>query len=335
LTEEIRIAVGLPPNATDDHLRFARQLGCEGVVLATPARLGDKVRWEYDDLVALRKWVEGFGLRVEALQNVPHSFWMKTRLGLPGRDEELENLQATIRNIGRAGIPILSYNFRPDQLYRTGTKPGRGGAEVTAFDLAAARDRPLTFGRVISTDEMWSAYEYAIKALLPAAESVGIRLALHPDDPPGPSLGGVARIFSSFEGFERAAWLADSPAWALLYCVGCWAEMGGVENVLRGIRHFGSRGQIAYVHFRDVQGTIEQFDECFLGEGDLDVTGVLKALREVGFAGCVIDDHAPRMLGDEGWNFRSRAYQTGYLMGLLWTRFHPVLGRNGGCWQWG
>ncbi|MGH2354705.1 MAG: mannonate dehydratase, partial [Chloroflexota bacterium] len=114
-----------------------------------------------------------------------------------------------------------------------------------------------------------------------------------------------------------ASEIVESPSWGLLFCIGCWAEMGGTENVLKGIRHFGAQGKIVYVHFRDVQGTAARFQECFPGEGVLDVTAAMRALKEVGFTGCVIDDHAPRMAGDEGWAPRSRAYQTGYLMGLL------------------
>ncbi|HEY3111615.1 MAG TPA: mannonate dehydratase, partial [Chloroflexota bacterium] len=92
---------------------------------------------------------------------------------------------------------------------------------------------------------------------------------------------------------------------------------GGAENVLRGIRHFGPKRQIAYVHFRDVQGGGDQFNECFIGEGWLPVTQVMRTLEEVGFDGFVIDDHAPKMAGDlEGWHARARAYQTGYLQGL-------------------
>lgn len=314
----MHVAIGLPSDATGEHLQLARQLGCEGVVLATPARLPGKQRWEYADLVRLREWVEGHGLRLEAIQNMPHAFWMKVRLGLPGRDEEIEHVQATVRHLGQAGIPVLGYNFRPDPLYRTGTKPGRGGATVTVFDRAALGAPALTYGREFSAEHMWEAHEYFLRAVLPVAEEAGVRLALHPDDPPGPAIGGVARIFSSFEGFARAGELAgNSPAWGLLLCVGCWSEMGGHENVLRGIRHFGPRGQIAYVHFRDVQGVGDHFAECFIGEGNIDVTAVMRALKEVGFTGFMIDDHVPHLVGDEGWAPRGRAYSTGYLMGLL------------------
>jgi mannonate dehydratase len=317
MADKMRVAIGLPGKATDEQLQMAKQLGCDDVVLATPARLPGDKRWEYDDLARLRDWVEGYGLKIGALQNTPHGFWDKVRLGLPGREEQIENYIATIRNVGKAGIPVLGYNFRPDPLYRTGHVPIRGGAQATAFDRSKV-PTALTYGREFSTEHMWEAYTYFITRAIPAAEQAGIKLAVHPDDPPGPAIGGVARIFSSFEGFERASHIVESPAWTILLCVGCWAEMGGTDNVRRGIEHFGRKSQIAYVHFRDVQGIGDTFNECFIGDGDLDVTGIMRQLKDVGFTGFVIDDHAPQMAGDDdSWHPRSRAYQTGYLQGLL------------------
>ena len=152
------------------------------------------------------------------------------------------------------------------------------------------------------------------------AGEAGVTQVLHPDDPPGVAIGGVARIMSSFEAFEHAAAAAEAQGragWGLLFCVGCWAEMGGTAYVLRGIRHFGAAGLIGYVHFRDVQGTARRFQECFPDEGIVDVTAVMRALRDVDFTGLIIDDHVPLMVGDGGWSPRSRAYQTGYPQGLL------------------
>ena len=91
---------------------------------------------------------------------------------------------------------------------------------------------------------------------------------------------------------------STSPAWGLLLCIGCWTEMGGTANVLRGIRHFGPQNRIVYVHFRDIAGTGSDFSECFVGSGDLDVTAAMRALKESGFTGAIIDDHAPAMVGD-------------------------------------
>lgn len=315
----IRIGVGLAGDPTDDQLRQARQMGCVGIVLANPALLWQG-GWAYDDLARLRERVESFELRLEAIQHTPLDEFDLIRLGLPGQERALADYQATIRALGRAGIPALCYNWRPNRLYRTGEARGRGGARVTTFDNAQAGGLPLSHGRPYGAEELWATHDAFLRAAVPVAVAAGVTLALHPDDPPGVPLGGIARIMSSYDGFARAASVAEAIAptgWGLLFCVGCWAEFGGTAEVLRGIRHFGPLGRIAYVHFRDVQGDAACFAECFPGEGIVDVTGVMRTLREVGFTGLIIDDHAPLMVGDSGWAPKSRAYQTGYLQGLL------------------
>jgi mannonate dehydratase len=315
----IRIGVGIGGDAAEEQLIQAQQMGCAGVVVASP-KLPWSGGWSYDDLARLRERVEAHDLRLEAIQHTPLDQFDLIRLGLPDHEGALADYLQTIRNLGRAGIPTLAYNWRPNRLYRTGTIAGRGGAKVTAFDTAQATDLPLSHGREYGADELWATHEAFQRAAVPVAVEAGVTLALHPDDPPGVPLGGVARIMSDFAAFNRAAETAAAIAptgWGLLFCVGCWAEIGGTAEVLRGIRHFAAQGRIAYVHFRDVQGTAECFNECFPGEGVVNVTAVMQTLVASSFAGLIIDDHAPMMIGDSGWAPKSRAYQTGYLQGLL------------------
>ena len=310
----MRVAIGQFNQLSDERLRFAKQLGVSGVLLNTPLLPGEK-RWEYKDL-RLRKDVEEYGLRLEAIENVPIHFYDRAMLGLPGRDEQIENYQETIRNIGRAGIPILGYHFMPNAVWRTSRMtPGRGGALVTAFDLDLVKNAPLTHGRVFTEEEMWQNYEYFMKAVLPVAEEAGVKLALHPDDPPVESLGGIARLFRNFENFRRAMEeVAPSPNHGLDFCMGCWSEMGGAIGPMK---YFAERGKIIYVHFRDVQGVVPRFQECFIGEGNTDVVEAMLTLKRAGFTGFMIDDHVPRMVDDTDWAHRGRAYSTGYMLGLL------------------
>ncbi len=319
--DTMRIAIGQFNEPSYEKLQFAKQLGVSGVLLNTP-RLPGEHQWEYDDLAKLRDVIEGYGLRLEALENTPVKYYVDAMLAGPERDRQIEHYQNTIRNVGRAGIPILGYHWMPNSVWRTQDSPrviGRGGARVTVFDmeLARPRDAKLSHGRVYTADEMWANYEYFIKAVIPVAEEAGVRLALHPDDPPVPSLGGVARIFNSFEGFKRGSEVVDSPNWGLDFCMGCWSEMGGHENVIRGIQHFVPKGKIYYVHFRDVVGTADNFAECFLGEGNVNLVGAMRAFKENGFTGFLIDDHVPHMVDDSDWGHRGRAYATGYMMALL------------------
>jgi mannonate dehydratase len=311
----MRVAVGQVHELTDELLSFAAQMGVPGVQLNTPNLPGEQ-RWEVADLVALRERAESHGLRLEALENTPISFYDQAMLGLPGRDKQIEHYQATIRNMGQAGIPTLGYHWMPNSVWRTSREaPGRGGALCTAFDMELARDAPLSHGRVFTEAEMWDTYTYFMKAVVPVAEEAGVTLALHPDDPPVESLGGVARLFRNFAGFKRAMELVPSPNSGLDFCMGCWSEMG--TGVLEAIRYFGERKKIVYVHFRDVQGHVPRFQECFLGEGNVDVVAAMRTLREVGFTGFMIDDHVPHMVDDTPWGHRGRALSSGYMMGLL------------------
>ncbi|MBM3240000.1 TIM barrel protein [Candidatus Poribacteria bacterium] len=312
----MRVALG-QFNRLDDEERllFIKQLGVNDIILNTPALPGE-THWEFSDLLAWRTKAEEAGLRLGAIENVPIKFYDKAMLGLPGRDEQIENMATTIRNIGKAGIPIFGYHWMPNSVWRTpGGSVERGGAHVTSFDYESAKDAPLTHGRVYTEEEMWDNYTYFIKAIVPVAEAANVKLALHPDDPPVPSLGGVARIFRNFAGFKQAIEIVDSKGHGLDFCQGCWSEMGG--NVYAAIRYFGERKKIFYVHFRNVKGTVPKFAESFINTGDTDMYKAMRIYKEVGFNGMMIPDHVPHIAGDTGWSYRSRAYAIGYMTALL------------------
>ncbi|MEZ4635273.1 MAG: mannonate dehydratase [Caldilineaceae bacterium] len=301
MSHKMRIALGQFNELTDDMLMYIKQLGAEDFLMNTPKFPGDK-QWEYDDLKAAKDQSDAAGLRLMALENVPVPFYDKVMLGLPGRDEQIAHMQTTIRNMGKAGIPILGYHWMPNSVWRTQPPEVlRGGALGTRFNLAEHDPNQLTHERVFSADEMWDNYCYYLERILPVAEESGVTLALHPDDPPVETLGGVARIFHSFEGFRRAMDTFTSPNHGLDFCMGCWSEMGGHDYVIDAINHFASRGQIVYVHFRDVQGTVPCFNECFIDQGNVDHFAAMKALKDNGFTGFMIDDHVPAMLDDTRW----------------------------------
>ncbi len=336
-----RIAVGQFNQLTDEKLRFAAQIGATGIQLNTPLLPGD-THWEEEDLRALVLQCRAFGLTLEAIENVPTHFYHKALLGLPGRDEQIEHYRTTLRNMGRAGIPILGFHFMPNSVWRTEQlAPGRGGAGCTKFDMSVVQAQsspenlraflPRTLGRQdtmpvfgpgetgVSADAMWANYTYFMNAVLPVAEEAGVKMALHPDDPPVPVLGGVARIFHEPAGFKRAYELnPTSSAWGLDLCLGCCSEMpGGAANVREMIEFFGPKGKIFYVHFRDVQGVVPNFQECFLGEGNFDPAEAMTLLARNGFDGFLLDDHVPQMDGDSDWNHRGRAHAIGYMQGLI------------------
>jgi len=313
----MRVAVGQMNELTDEQLAFAVQVGVQDVQLNTPNLPGSE-RWELDDLLALRTRAEEAGLRLIALENVPIRFYDKIMTGEVGREEQLENMISTVRNMGAAGIPILGYHFMPNGVWRTSFETRvRGGAVSNEFDYSRVKDAPLTHGRIIDADTMWSNYDWYMERILPVCEEANVRMALHPDDPPVPTLGGIARLFTGFEGFRRAMETHPSPMHGLDLCIGCWSEMKGGAGVLDAIEWFGSRGRILYVHLRDVHGCANDFRECFIDEGQSDVVAVARSLKEVGFNGFILDDHVPHLVNDSPYGHRGRAYAIGYIRGLL------------------
>ncbi|MGI8779792.1 MAG: mannonate dehydratase, partial [Solirubrobacteraceae bacterium] len=190
------------------------------------------------------------------------------------------------------------------------------GRCATTLRLAASEARTVE-AMEIDEDAMWANLAYFLDALAPVAEEAGVRLALHPDDPPVAELGGIARILRDVDALERALALADSPAVGLNLCLGTLSARGGEAVVLDAIARFGARDQIVCVHFRDVRGTVPAFEECFLGEGNYDPLEVMRALLATGFSGFMLDDHVPRLVGDTDYAHRGRAHAVGYLQALL------------------
>src|SRR5712692_2125918 len=313
----MRVAIGQFSELTDEQLAFAKQAGADDVLLNTPRLPGDE-RWEYEDLLTWRRRAEEHGLRLITLENVPVRFYDKIMLGQDGRERQLENMQETVRNMGRAGIPILGYHWMPNSVWRTGwDTPIRGGATSNSFDMALAQSAPLSHGRVYTDEELWANYDWYMARMLPVCEEYHVRMALHPDDPPVPTLGGVARLFRNFENFKRALDTHPSPMHGLDFCHGCWSEMRGGAGVLDAIAHFGSRGKIFYMHLRDVRGTADHFTECFINEGNSNPFKVVQKLKAVGFNGFIIDDHVPHMVNDAPWGHRCRAESTVYITALV------------------
>ena len=183
--------------ATPDYLRFCAQFGATDVLLNAPILPSDGGRWELSDLVRLRLNVEQYGPKLSAIENVPISFYDHIMLGGPKRDEQIENMVYTIRNIARAGIPIFGYHWMPSGVWRTTPEQIRYGALATAFDYEQAKLMPLTHGREYTEEEMWENLEHWIRIITPIAEEEGIRLGIHPCDPPVPVLSGVPEFINT------------------------------------------------------------------------------------------------------------------------------------------
>ena len=313
----MRIALVLNP-LTDVNMRLARQIGVTDIVAALPPEQRGPV-WDFMPLLQLRKRVEDAGLTLSVIESIPITD--RVKLGLPGRDEDIENYCQSIRNMGAAGIPILCYNFMAVFNWMrtsTGTR-GRGGALVTSFDYNLVKNAPLTEAGQVFDQRMWDNFEYFLTRVVPVAEEAGVKLALHPDDPPISPIRGLARIMRSVDAFKRVIEMVPSDHNGITFCGGCFAEMGA--DLPATIRYFGERGKIFFAHFRNVKGTCPAFVESFHDDGDVDMAAVMQAYLDVGFEGPIRPDHVPTLEGEDndrpGYTMLGRLFAVGYMKGLL------------------
>lgn len=281
------------------------------------SRSGGEKPWSYSALESIKKAHEANGFEVAVLESRPPTD--KIKLGLPGRDEQIEEVCEMIRNLGKVHIPVWCYEWMPViNWLRTSTDlPSRGGALVTGFDLAKVQDQPLTQHGTLTEDQSWTNLRYFLERVLPVAEKAGVKLAMHPDDPPLSPLRGLARLMRSVENYRRLLDLVPSEANGITLCQGNFTLMTG--DLPAVIRQFGSR--IFFVHFRDVKGTPEKFEETFHDAGMTDMAECIRAYREIGFNGVCRSDHVPTMEGDSndrpGYSTIGRLFAVGYIRGLI------------------
>ena len=301
------------------------------------------------------------------------------------REEALAHYRELLESMGRLGIKLLCYNFMVGKGWsRTGVRKGRGGAKATYFSLddfshkdhkerkeelstndnchncsqitnadstcSTRLNNPVKENLILSHEQVWANYEYFIKAVMPTAEKLGIRMGLHPDDPCLDSLGGYARIFGSIEAYDRAYALYPSPSNAVTFCQAnfklmftnddchscsqiandnstrstCSARSNDpVKTLESAARHFGKR--IAFIHIRDVEGDKTDFTELFHDQGDVDQFALMRVYRELGLDVPVRGDHVPEMAydrvltpeGTPGYFTLGRLFANGYLKALL------------------
>ncbi len=315
-TNNVKLAHRLTPaSLTDDDLLFLQQIGLKWVRL----EFGERPV-SFDQLLAEQHRFARFGMRIYS--GVHYSYRsLRVQLGQPGRDQDIETYCRFLRDLGRLGVPVASYDFHPGNTYTTNMVQRRGYT-AREFDLDTFRSKveKQEFPREYSADDIWANYIYFMKAVLPVAEEAGVKLALHPDDPPLAKMNGVAKLFTHYDGYHRAEQIAGgSRNWGLTFCVGTWSE-GGTKmgkDVFEMIRDFGGRGKIFEVHFRNVSGPLPRFVEAFPDDGYLDMYQVMKALRQVKFNGAAEPDHVPKLAGDSGLLRAGTTYCLIYMRTLL------------------
>jgi mannonate dehydratase len=313
--KNIKLSHRVSPSISDDELMFLKQIGLRGARVEFQA-----AEATLDNMGRVQQRFARHGIKIVSAVNYVHRS-LKIQLGQKGRDADIEQYQAFLRDLGKLGIPVADYDFHPGNTYTT-AQVERRGYQTREFDLDDFRKRveKQRFEREYTAEEIWDAYTYFVKAVLPAAEKADVKLALHPDDPPVARMNGVAKLFTHHDGYRRAEEIAGaSKHWGLTFCVGTWAEGGDKmgKDVFEMIRDFGKREKIVDVHFRNVTGPLPHFVETFLDDGYLNMYQVMKALREVGFHGAMQPDHVPQLAGDKGIRPAGTAYCIAYMRGLL------------------
>lgn len=292
---------------------YARQCGVSHGVIRLPEEpdfdICDKSHWE-----SVHKRFTDFGLKPIVIEPMPNELHGHIKAGDEKRDESIEKVIKMFPIMAHLDIRTICFNFmahvgwcRTDYAIAE-----RGGALVTGFRLEDYKED----GNVITEEQLWENYTYFIKAVVPYAEKSGIRLALHPDDPPVPQLGNVSRIMVSHENIKKALAIGNSENLGITMCQACYRMMG--ENLNEVIPEM--KEKIFFIHFRNVTGNKYHFRETFHDNGDIDMGEMISLYQRCGIDVPVRVDHVPTMAGEtetSGYTALGRLYAIGYLKGLL------------------
>jgi len=316
--------------------------GVSGIVSAVyDIPVGEE--WPLKLILELKRKIEAAGLQLSVIESVPVHEHIK--LGLPGRDRLIENYRRTLRNLGQAGIGIVCYNFMPvfdwtrsqlDYELEDGStaliyeeevvrrmNPLTGELQLPGWDSSYRKeDLQLLFEQYASVDEekLWDNLSYFVKAIMPAAEEAGVRMAIHPDDPPWP-IFGLPRIITDEAALDRFLRLYDSPVNGLCLCSGSLGA-NPANDFPAMVRRFGRESRVNFVHARNVKITGERsFEESahLSSAGSLDMAEIIRALRDIGYAGPIRPDHGRMIWGETGkpgYGLYDRALGAVYLNGM-------------------
>src|SRR5579863_6207288 len=316
-------AGGLSAGTIDEAgCRKIKQLGVDHVLTGGP-----KIPWEENQIKDMMDRLKAGGL---TLGNLMIAGFPNTIYGRPGRDEEIDKVNQSIRVAGKLGLPVVEYNFYAHRIVEGYYEEvGRAGAGLTAFDYDRVKDLPpLPAEGAHGLEEMWTNITYFLKAVVPVAQESGVRLALHPNDPPAPMSRGSGQIMGTVEGWKRLIEIVPSTSNGITFDCGVTREMG--QDPVEVCRYFGAKDRINHVHFRNVRVRVpyEEYTEVFLDEGEINMFAVMKELVRQKYPRLVYPEH-PRALDADreqpgfksyypgGGGYVGFVYNVGYARAML------------------
>ena len=309
---KLKFSVNIPPKATDDELRFARQLGVECVFTWVAEDQADA-----ESLTVLRQRVVDAGLTLHNVGSMGLGKCDKIQLALPERDKKIDEFKQFLRNLSSAGIHVTTFTGEQAGVWSSKEQSQSRQAAARRVEMDELNARPFTHGREYSEEEVWDNFTYFMREIIPVAEETDVHLALHPNDPPVPILGGVPCLVHSFDSYKRAFEIAGSPALGMEFCTGCWLEGGNLfGDIEAGLRWCSEQKRICLVHFRNVSAPLPNFTETFLDNGYKDMYRLMKILVETDYDGTVTLDHTPAFVQSAGRG-SGTAYAIGYMRALL------------------
>jgi len=305
----------------DQRIKLARQIGINNAIVGVREALSKVPRDRYvETLAKIKADFNAAGMIVAGVESHPVPA-ERIKLGLAGRDKEIENYRAAIEALGKVGIPMVCYNFMAGLgWYRTSVNvPERGGALTSEFSYRIAQNQGRTQWGEVTEEKIWEHMEYFLKAVIPAAERAGVQMALHPDDPPVSPLRGIGRILTSATNFRRVLNSVPSPVNGITFCQASFKTMG--EDIEALAKEWCSQKRIFFVHFRDIDGSRDHFRETFHDNGPTDMARMLQVYHEYGFRGPMRPDHAPTMEGESndkpGYAMLGKLFAIGYMKGIM------------------
>jgi mannonate dehydratase len=294
-----------------------------------PQIAGDRLYATVDELKRMRDMADKYGISIDCVappflesSHIDREKHPAVMLAdSPQRDRDIESLQTMIRNCAEAGIPSIKYNMSILGVLRSGRTKGRGDAMYSTWQLKEAKpETPLTRAGRVDADRFWERITYFLDRVIPVANEHKIRMACHPHDPGVPPEGyqGVVRVLGTVDGLKRFITIRESPYHGLNFCQGTVSEMlhDPGKEIFDVIRYFGSRKKIFNVHFRNIRGHRDDFQEVYPDEGDIDFVKALQVYHEVGYPYLLMPDHVPQAPGDAN-GLQSFAFCYGYIRGLL------------------